>query len=165
MRNEEQCTEERLRMAATAYGERCFGRSDATKPPDGDVDEDGAWWPSESERRPCCDDVRQPSAANKFSLKYHCATQKHLANLFDVDPLELQRELRRQRKAERTGWRRENQVRHHRRSTRAEQTVDKAFTVAGYLESSALLFDGATELLEVAFDYAERHRLFGLGET
>ncbi len=188
MRNHEKSTEERLRLAATAYREREFGRSSAPNPPDGYLDEDGAWWPSESERRPCCDDVIQPNAANKFSLKYHCATQKHLASLFDVDQLELQRELRRKRKA----WRSEAEQRldllQRGRPAQAEarrrlhelillvpqlrdqdsNVVATPQTILDLLVEGALLLERighsqhAHDVLAGAFRYAARHGISGL---
>ena len=59
----------------------------------GKSDSAGRWWPHDSERRECCNRIRQPSRGYTGSLYYHCSTIVHVANLYSVDPKLLRRLL------------------------------------------------------------------------
>ena len=57
--------------------------------PDGSFDRKGRWYPSESERRACCDSVRYPSVAYPYSLMVHCRSAKHVAARHAVKPSQI----------------------------------------------------------------------------
>lgn len=59
--------------------------------PNGNYEVGALWYPSEQERRPCCNRVSQPSGVNRLSLKQHCLSLRHVASLYDVGELELRR--------------------------------------------------------------------------
>lgn len=81
----------RLRLALEAL----LAREAREQGPEGEW-RDGLWFPSPSERRPCCDGLI-PTPANKQALESHCRSAVHVAALFDVPVLELRRALRRAR--------------------------------------------------------------------
>ncbi len=62
--------------------------------PDGQFDSCWRWYPSDQERRPCCDGIRRPSRRWPYSLMLHCRTARHVAELFGVDPRALRAALR-----------------------------------------------------------------------
>ena len=62
--------------------------------PDGRLDNAGRWYPTVFERKECCDHIRRPTRRFPWSLRDHCKTVKHVARLFEVDPVELRREAR-----------------------------------------------------------------------
>lgn len=86
-----QAPEGRLRLALEAF----LAREARTQGPEGEWRE-GLWFPSPSERRPCCEGP-QPTPANKQALESHCRSAAHVAALFEVPVLELRRALRRAR--------------------------------------------------------------------
>lgn len=53
--------------------------------PDGSFDRKGVWWPSATERQPCCSKIRSPTRSYPYSLVKHCRTLEHVANTFGVD--------------------------------------------------------------------------------
>ena len=83
--------EGRLRLALEAL----LAREAREQGPEGEW-RDGLWFPSPSERRPCCESI-QPTPANKQALESHCRSAVHVAALFEVPALELRRALRRAR--------------------------------------------------------------------
>lgn len=68
--------------------------------PRGQFDKASRWLPDDSEWRDCCASIRSPSRAHPFSLMVHCRSAAHVANLFEVDPTELRREIKRREKEE-----------------------------------------------------------------
>jgi hypothetical protein len=76
--------------AAEEYQRRQEGQSR----PEGKRDSGGRWYPSERERQPCCDSIRNPSRAFPWSLYRHCCTALHVASLYGVDVKALQRAYR-----------------------------------------------------------------------
>ena len=54
---------------------------------------DGAsrYYPSDDERRECCDDIRSPSRAYPYSLWSHVHSAVHVAALFEANPTEVRR--------------------------------------------------------------------------
>lgn len=63
--------------------------------PSGDFDKRGRWYPEASERCPCCDSIRNPSAAHPYSYMVHCRTAEHLAHQFGLALDDLQAAIRR----------------------------------------------------------------------
>ena len=56
--------------------------------------QDGVWFPSPTERQPCCDRVQPPigtRSGSKLRLYDHCRSLEHVANLYGVSPIELRR--------------------------------------------------------------------------
>lgn len=49
--------------------------------PVGYKDRQGRWYAADSERAPCCEHIRTPSAAYPLSLYRHCHTRRHLVAL------------------------------------------------------------------------------------
>lgn len=84
-------TQDELLQAAF---EEVIGRKEGTRSPKGGYVQPGIWEPSEDERRPCCDDIRTPNGAWGWSLKKHCESTKHVAQLFGVPEGALQRRAR-----------------------------------------------------------------------
>ncbi len=62
--------------------------------PEGSFDNAQRFWPSDEERRDCCDDIRPPSRTYPFSLIKHCRSAEHVANLFGVDVTDLRHRVR-----------------------------------------------------------------------
>lgn len=52
------------------------------------------WYPTDQERRPCCNAIRSPSRAWPWSLYRHCHSVQHIANLHGVSATELRRAIR-----------------------------------------------------------------------
>ncbi|WP_343606413.1 hypothetical protein [Roseateles sp.] len=77
-------------LAALEY----LGRRDRARSPVGACDKGGRWFPSDEERQACCVVIRSPSRGWPWSLLKHCSTAEHVAQLFDVDALELKRRAR-----------------------------------------------------------------------
>lgn len=61
-----------------------IARRDRQSHPVGKCDSGGRWFPSETEWRDCCCDIRRPSRAWPWSLMTHCRSVGHVAELFDV---------------------------------------------------------------------------------
>lgn len=83
-------SETQLQRAAQAYLERKAGKSY----PAGQHDGVGRWYPNSAECQPCCAQIRAPSRAWSRTLKLHCCSAAHVAQLFNVDELELKRAAR-----------------------------------------------------------------------
>jgi hypothetical protein len=83
---------ERLRLAIESF----YARSTRRAHPEGSWQE-GLWYPSASERRACCEDIR-PTAANRQALESHCRSQNHVATLYGVPLGELKAAVRDDRK-------------------------------------------------------------------
>ncbi len=92
-----QVPEGRLRLALDAL----IGRESRALAPEGEW-RDGLWFPSPSERRPCCDGLR-PTPANKQALESHCRSAAHVAALYEVPVLALRRALRKARYMQEVG--------------------------------------------------------------
>jgi hypothetical protein len=69
-------------------------RKDRSSHPEGHRDGGGRWYPSVDEKCSCCAFIREPSRAFPFSLSTHCRSFEHIANLFDVEQLDLKRKVR-----------------------------------------------------------------------
>lgn len=54
-----------------------YHRSAWFEQPDGHLDSQRRWWPSEGERQACCDRIRTPTDRFPDSLKQHCRTLVH----------------------------------------------------------------------------------------
>lgn len=85
-----QSTSPELATAITTY----LARRDRTTHPDGSFDRKSRWYPSDDERRPCCDLVRSPSVAYPYSLMTHCRSVEHVARLFDVEASAIRKATR-----------------------------------------------------------------------
>ena len=64
-------------------------RSHRINHPSGSFDKQGRWYPSDNEKRSCCNAIRSPSTSFPYSLMNHCRTKKHIAELYKVDIKEL----------------------------------------------------------------------------
>ena len=60
-------------------------RRDRIDHPDGQTQKGNKWYPSDTERKTCCNSIRSPSRAYPWSLMTHCRTLPHIANLYDCD--------------------------------------------------------------------------------
>lgn len=76
--------------AAAAY----IARQQRREHPAGKFDNAGRWQPSAAERCDCCDRVRTPSRAYKYSLMVHCRTMAHIANLYGVSVQDVRKAVR-----------------------------------------------------------------------
>jgi hypothetical protein len=74
-----------------AAGQEVAARRKGASHPAGRTDNGGRWYPSKEEYRPCCDTVRSPSRAWRWSVYKHCHTISHVAALYDVDEKLLRR--------------------------------------------------------------------------
>jgi hypothetical protein len=93
-------TNPKVMAAAVEY----IARQEKKSRPDGKSDFGaGRWRPSEAERQPCCQSIREPSRAWPLALLDHCRSAGHVASLFDVDALELRRAARELKKQESQG--------------------------------------------------------------
>ncbi|KON48494.1 hypothetical protein [Mariprofundus ferrooxydans] len=88
--NKEKEMRENIVKAIEVY----LSRSCYSSHPDGRFDNAKRWYPSASEERFCCDDIRPPSRAYPSSLNKHCRSIKHIAALYDVDETILRRVAR-----------------------------------------------------------------------
>lgn len=79
--------DENILNAAKEYFSRDSGRSN----PLGSFGKDKRWWPADSEKMVCCGYIRTPSSHWPRSLMIHCKSVMHIANLYQVDNLELKR--------------------------------------------------------------------------
>lgn len=70
-----------------------FHRQARHEHPDGKTD-GKRWHPSETERQPCCDRIRSPSAKWPWSLMLHCRTLSHICHLYNVDEPETKKILK-----------------------------------------------------------------------
>jgi len=80
-----------------------IARRDRQDHPDGKFDNAGRWYPSATERRECCDEVRGPSRAYPYSFLKHCRSLRHCAKLYGVGEGELRAALRQAEPAWREG--------------------------------------------------------------
>lgn len=83
---------ERLRLAIEEF----YSRSTRRGHPEGEW-RGGLWYPSESERRTCCEGI-EPSTQNRQALESHCRCQGHVATLYGVAVGELKAAVRDDRK-------------------------------------------------------------------
>lgn len=92
---------DKLRQAALEY----YLRKQKIKHPKGEwlsskeskrrVEVPFSWWPHNSERKSCCDKVKQPTVPNGArSLQRHCRSIIHIAQLMNVDEKELRKKVR-----------------------------------------------------------------------
>ena len=85
------CTEAQ-RAALERAAEEYESRQRHTRQPVGHYQGGQRWWPDEkSERRSCCVGLREPSYGWPSSLRNHCRTLSHVAELFDVAAADLRR--------------------------------------------------------------------------
>ncbi len=71
------------------------GRQQHTRQPIGYYQGGQRWWPDETrERRWCCSGLREPSYSWPNSLRNHCRTLAHVAEVFQVLPEDLRRRVR-----------------------------------------------------------------------
>ena len=70
----------RLERAAVIFNER----QARVIHPEGTFEKHGVWYPSDAERQPCCEGLREPTRKYPYSLITHCRTVKHVAHLCDV---------------------------------------------------------------------------------
>lgn len=75
-----------LDQAAEEY----ISRQRKWKTPRGTIDSNGIWRPDADERRACCDGI----AVDRYSLKKHCRTLSHVANLYGVGVYDLSARIR-----------------------------------------------------------------------
>lgn len=59
--------------------------------PEGDFDNGGRFYLSDNEKGLCCALIRSPSRAHPFSQMVHGRTIAHVADLYNVDALEVRR--------------------------------------------------------------------------
>lgn len=77
-------------LAAREY----LGRRDRARSPAGACYKGGRCFPSDEERQACYVGIRSSSCGWSWSLLKRCSTAEHVAQLFDVDALELKRPAR-----------------------------------------------------------------------
>ena len=65
--------------------------------PNGSYDSRGRWYPSDTEKCSCCNQIRWPSARYPYSLLKHCYSLKHIAVKLGVDQKELRRAVKENR--------------------------------------------------------------------
>ncbi|MHB1872037.1 MAG: hypothetical protein ACYCT1_14455 [Steroidobacteraceae bacterium] len=81
--------------AVTRAAEEYQGRQAHIRHPVGSYEGGQRWWPDEErERRCCCVGLRAPSHSWPYSLRNHCRTLGHIAELFDVLPQDLRRRVK-----------------------------------------------------------------------
>ncbi len=116
-----------LKRAISCYE----ARQTRAEHPDGEFGKGYRWYPSDTEKCPCCDNIRSPSRAYPFSLMVHCRTAAHIAQLYGVP---VQSILASERKTQSQA----------RRS--AERVVDIVWKVVGLREDNKMIsiFDGET---------------------
>ncbi len=78
--------------------EALIARGSRAQGPEGDWIQ-GLWYPSPSERRPCCEGLL-PTPGNKQALESHCRSAIHVAALFEVPVTDLRRAFRLARRAQ-----------------------------------------------------------------
>ena len=77
------------RMKITDAARIYLNRKNRLSHPDGDFDNAQRWYPSKSEHRDCCDEIRSPSRAYPYSYMTHCRSLEHVAALCGKDPKKL----------------------------------------------------------------------------
>jgi len=75
-----------------------LNRKSRAEHPEGSFDSGGRWYPTKSEKCCNCDSIRSPSLRYPYSLMTHCRGVEHVAELCDVDSLELKRAARKSAK-------------------------------------------------------------------
>lgn len=68
-------------------------REERVSHPAGSFDKAKRWTPGKSEECSCCESLRGPSRSFPDSLNKHCRTIAHVANLYNVQKLELKRTI------------------------------------------------------------------------
>jgi hypothetical protein len=84
---------EDLETRLQAAFEEAIGRKEGTRRPLGGYTNPGLWEPAPDERRACCEEVADPRPGWGWSLKRHCETTKHIAQLFGVPEGALARKV------------------------------------------------------------------------
>ena len=84
---------ERLDAAISCY----IRRQNRKSHPVGYFDRASRWFPSDKERQLCCEKVHPPSASQPNSLNLHCRSLRHIARIYQVDPLFLSRRVSKMR--------------------------------------------------------------------
>ena len=88
------CNDE-YRAALECAANEFEARQRHTRHPIGHYEGGRRWWPDpDSERRVCCIGLREPSYAWPNSLRDHCRTLGHVAELFGVLAVDLQRHVK-----------------------------------------------------------------------
>ena len=77
----------KLAEAAVSFTRRQLG----SEQPEGKFDNAKRWYPSDYERRDCCESLRSPSRSYPFSIMTHCRTLRHVANLHGVEKKQLKK--------------------------------------------------------------------------
>lgn len=85
---------EGLEARLQAAFEEAVGRQDGVRQPRGEYTSPGIWEPSADERQACCDEVNKPTPGWGWSLKKHCESSKHVAQLFGVPEAALVKRVR-----------------------------------------------------------------------
>ena len=80
----------RLDAAISEY----FRRRNRTSHPEGEWDNGGRWYPSETEKCECCNSIRWPSRRWPYSLNKHARSIGHVAQLYKVDPRYLRQRVK-----------------------------------------------------------------------
>lgn len=62
-----------------------YQRKKYEEKPDGTYDRGGRWYPNESERCSCCEDIKEPSTTWPYSLLNHCRSSKHIVIKYGID--------------------------------------------------------------------------------
>jgi hypothetical protein len=75
-----------------------IGRKERTKHPCGTFDKAQRWYPTDDERRDCCQYIRSPTRSYPYSYMKHCRSAEHVAALYGVDAKALKRTVRAMRK-------------------------------------------------------------------
>ncbi len=87
--------------SATERIERAYqewrSRQDRRHHPAGNFDGKGRRYPAASEKCPCCDEIRSPSANYPFSLMTHCRSAEHVAALHCVPARDLRSRIAKDR--------------------------------------------------------------------
>lgn len=121
-------TQRELDTAARQY----LRRKHREENPHGSFDNSGRWYPSESERQPCCSCIRAPSRGYPYSYLVHCRTAEHiswLSKVFDTSAIR-----RRARELEITkNWKEEAQE----TNTREPQTRQDTISIEDDQDSCA----------------------------
>lgn len=76
---------ESLMMAVLMYQDRKTGK----EKPKGKLDTRKIWWPDRDEEQKCCRKLAHPKERWPFSLRDHCCTAGHIANMFEVEEREV----------------------------------------------------------------------------
>lgn len=79
---------------AVAAARQWLARNKGPSRPSGRWDGASRFYPSDDEHRECCDDIRDPSRAYPYSLWSHVHSARHVAALYDVDPVDVRRAVK-----------------------------------------------------------------------